>query len=429
MEKYDLSNQAYDQASPNPIPLLDRCLISASAIATELAYEHGSPQERSDLRAAGAILIGSSALTAVTTTVGLHLAMGSGGVHWSFVAVGIGIGALTGAIDRAVQYKGTRRARGLEELKLSGLKLPDSKNTTRIPYFVRVVRFGQAATFGFLGGTFLILATNSTDIQSYIDSKFVNSNRAVAEESSKLIDAGITRAKQSLSVQDAEINNLNRSIQTLRSNDVRRSVGRKFNAPPATADPQIEGLERRLTEATAKRETIAAALAVQEIGRNAAIEKAINESPNSVRKRIGLSAQLEALAALTSENPKLLLLILAFDFLSLALELGPMWAASSRIPSALAARLVLEHFIEVTRLAKDGAQKLGASEAQVHDANETGHEQPTEVAPAPVASPKAANDNAIVVPGLNVATPPRRGPGRPRKNGLDQNSREAGHEG
>jgi hypothetical protein len=431
--KYDVSNRSHDEIFPSPISTLDRFLIPLSGIPVDFAYEHGKPQELSDLRALGIVLLGSSLLSAITTTVGLHLAMGAGGFHPLYLLAGVFVGTLTGAIDHVVQYKGTLGSRGLAENRRVGLKLPDPETATHIPFLVRLFRVGQAATFGFLGGTFLFIAANFSDVHSYIDNKFMTANRAVAEEAAKLVDGGISRSKQALAVQDGEIGNLIRSIQTLRSSDVRRATGRKGIASPSS-NPQLDALERRLSDTTATRDKLAAVVSKQEAGRNAAIEEAINESPNAVRKRTGLAAQLEAISAFTAEDPKLLLIVLAFEFLSLALELGPMWAAATKIPSALAARLALDHFIDVTSLATKGAERLGVHRLENHEAAEPAAEQAAAAADIPAlpkteAAPIAANDNLPASPsGLNGAAWLRRPRGRPRKNGADRPMEEPGHE-
>ena len=413
--KFDLSDRSHDQVTPKPGGLIERTLINFSGIPSNLAYRYGSPQERSDLMAAGAVLLGSSALSAVTATAGFHLALGDGSFHPLYALAGLGIGALTGAIDFVTQYKGTLSARGLAALRRAGLNLPDSESTQTGPRLIRIGRVGQAATFGFLGGLFFVIAGNGSDIRAYLDNKFMTANKTVAVEASKFVDAGIARSKQAFSLQEGEVNSVSRSIQTLRSNDVKRSIGRKTNAPATASNPQLEALEQRLADETAKRDALAAAVNAQEAGRNAAIEKTITESPNAVRKRSGLSAQVEALSALTNENPRLLVIMLAIEFLSLCLELGPLWAASTKISSSLAARIALEHFIEVSALAKEGAEKLGA-----RPVDQTEPAEPVDTAPANdntqldmfAGSPVTSNDNVpVAASGLNGAMP--RGPGRP----------------
>jgi hypothetical protein len=413
--KFDLSHRSHDQVAPKPGGRIGRALINLSGIPASLAYKHGSPQERSDLMAAGAVLLGSSALSSVTATAGFHLALGDGSFHPLYALAGLGIGALTGAIDYVVQYKGTLSERGLAALRRAGLNLPVTESSQTGPRLIRIGRVGQAATFGFLGGLFFIIAGNGSDVRAYLDYKFMTANKAVAVEASKLVDAGIARSKQALSLQEGEVNSESRSIQTLRSNDVRRAIGRKTNAPAAASDPQLEALQQRLVDETAKRDASAATVNAQEAGRNAAIEKLINESPNAVRKRDGLSAQVEALSALTNENPKLLVIILAIEFLSLCLELGPLWAASTKISSALAARIVLDHFLEASALAKDGAERLGArrvDEPETAEAANTAPANDNTQLDMFAGGPIASNDNVpVAASGLNGAK--RRGAGRP----------------
>jgi hypothetical protein len=149
---------------------------------------------------------------------------------------------------------------------------------------------------------------------------------------------------------------MSRQLQSLRQNDVRRAIdaGRRKGAvvEPASS-PQIATLEKTLTEESAKRDALKTALDKVE-NRNEAIEKAILSAPYHKPKRSGLSGQIEALSAISRDNPKLLILIIAFELISLALELGPMVCAAVYIPSALAARVALEHFIEVRRTARSG---------------------------------------------------------------------------
>jgi hypothetical protein len=301
-----------------------------------------------------------------------------------------------------------------------------------MPFFVRLVRVGQAAAFGFLAGTFLLIAANYSDVHSYIDSKFMNGSRAVAEEVSKRVDGGITRSKQALAVQDAEIGNLTRSIQDMRSNEVKRSIGRKANAPPTAPNPHLDALERRLAETIPMRDKLAAALSRQEEGRNAAIEKGINDSPNAVRKRTGLAAQLEAISALTAEHPTLLLPIaLALEILSLVLELGPMWAAATKLPSALAARLARDHFVEVTEIATEGAERLGLRKTEDREIAEPVNEQAAAAVTKPTlpgtARPGTSDSFPAAPSRLNGASAARRGRGRPRKNDADQTAKESHH--
>jgi hypothetical protein len=341
-------------------------------------------------------------------------------LHPLLILAGLGVGALQGIIDCFVQYKGSLFPQGLAELANAGLKLPVPGRALYVSHLIRITRIVQGCTFGFLGGLVFMLAANGTDIRAYIDEKFMAENHVVAEESARMVDAGIARSRDALSLETAELNNLSRAIQSLRTSDVRRAIaaGRKTSQPSAPAsDVQLAALEKRLADETARRDTLKAAVDAQETGRNAAIEISVSNAPHHIPRRNGLSAQLGALSALTREDPKLLLLILAFELISLALELGPMFCAATYVPSAYAARVALDHFEEVTKVARSGAERLGVLPQEVPSVASAAEPQDTatsEDASLNAAPPKA-NDTAVDTSAMNGATPPRRGPGRPRK--------------
>lgn len=415
------------QSPPHDTPargsVIERMLINLSGIPANVAYEHGSVHERSDLMVAGAVLVGSSSLTGVTATTGLYLGLGNGSLGPLYVLAGIGIGLLTGMIDLAVQFKGAIGIHGQKELRRAGLSLP-AVGGTRYG-LIRAGRVAQAATFGLLGGLFLTLAANQSDIRAYETARYLALNKTVAAEAARTVDNGIARSKKTLALQESELNSLSRSAQSLRANDVRRAIGRR-NGATETANAQLDALEQRMSTEAAKRDALAADVTAREMGRGAAIEKIVDEWPNAVRKRTGLAAQIEALSNLTAENPKFLLLLLAFEFLSLCLELGPMWAAASKIPSSLAARIALDHFLVVSALAKDGAEKLGLLK-------DDGVEKPSAAPandnlPPEVFASTPSNDNLQTHAAANGLVPVKRPRGRPRRNGIDSNAGENDHE-
>jgi hypothetical protein len=375
----------------------------------------------------GVVLLISAALSSATAATIFHLAFGDGGFDLVLILAALGVGGLQGLVDSFVQYRGTIRARGLAELRLGGLKLPASEDALAVLRRIRFLRGGQGVTVGLLGGLVFLLAAMGADIRSYNDAWYMTENRVAASEMSKIVDAGIGRSKEALALETAELNNLSRAIQTLRANDIRRATGRKSNQQSAAVpDAQLLALEKRLEDESAKRDGLKTALEGQEAGRNAAIESAISRAPGHTPKRTGLSAQLAALVGLVHENPYLLLFVIGFMIVSLALELGPMICAATRTPSVYAARVTRDHFLEITKLAMEGAEKLGARRVDQHESAQPVRATPgNEFAGGSIVS----NDNGPPRTGMNGATPPRRGPGRPRKDGVTQISREAGHEG
>jgi hypothetical protein len=429
--KHDFSDRSHDQPPELEISLLDRLWISAGGGEPETVVKHCSKKEISDFKALGLVLLGSSCLSAATATTVFHLALGDGTFHPLFAVGGAAIGTLQGVIDNVLQYRGTIYAKGIAELRRAGMKLPEIVRPGSASAIVRLVRILQGAALGALGGLCLTLAALSVDTRAHIDNKFFTENRVVTAETTKIIDASIARTQEDLKVETTHVEQLNRMLSSLRQDNIRRIVranGRAAAPSTSSSDGQITAIERTLAEATAKRDALREALATQTADRNPAIEKAILTAPNHVEKRVGLSGQLAALSEQTKDDPKLLLLILAFEIISFALELGPMWCAAKYIPSAYAARVTLQHFIEVSKLVKEGAKELGAPAADAQEPREPTANPPAPDPPnPPPATTEAANDNDPALAGLNGAML-RRPRGRPRKNGLDQSSREINHD-
>jgi hypothetical protein len=432
--KYDITDRAHVETAKARISFKDRLLISAGGAQVDTALKYCPPREIADLKVRGAVLLGSSAFTSVTAATLFHLAFGDGGFSPLLAVAGIGVGALQGLIDSFVQYRGPMHARGLAENRAAGLKLPTPESNLSASWPVRALRVAQGATSGFLGGLIFLLAANGADIRAYLNNTYAIENRGSAGETAKIVDEGIARSKDDLARETNELNNLIRTIQILRADDVLRRTSRGRGTTQLSMpapDTRLGSLEKKLAEETAKRDALKAAVERKENGRNAAIETADLRALTHVAKRSGLSAQLGALGALTRDDPKLLLLLIPILLLSMALELGPLFCSTTYMPSVYAARVALEHFIEVTRLASDAAKRLGVIEDDVQAATTTGtptDDNATEITVSDEAA-KRFNDNELPHAGMNGATPPRRGRGRPRKNGLDHNSREAGHEG
>jgi hypothetical protein len=425
MNKYDFSDQAHKEPRKFKIGKITRLLIGAGGGQPDKVFEFCLPKEIADFKARGAVLLGTTALSSVTAATVFHLAFGDGGLKPLLLIAGVGIGALQGIIDSFVQYRGSLFPQGLAELQNAGLKLPVPERAVFVSHVMRIFRVIQGGTLGFLGGLVFMLAANSADIRAYIDEKFMIDNSAVAVESAKTVDASIARSKEALALETSELNNLTRAIQSLRANDVRRAIGasrRTYQVSTPASDVQLAALETRLTDETAKRDALKTAVDTQETGRNAAIEASVANAPHHIPKRTGIAAQLAGLSALTREDPKLLLLIFAFELISLALELGPMFCAATYVPSAYAARVVLDHFEEVSKLASAGAQRLGARQENPPTpvtAVGTQDIPATEVI-APDPAPVEANDNKVDTAAMNGVE--RRGRGRPLGSKTRSNS-------
>jgi hypothetical protein len=394
-------------------------------------------------------------MTASTVTTVLHFAIGDGHFHILYALVGILVGAMQGASDNVLQYRKKFLERGNAENSRVGMLLPQVVQRAWVAVSLSFVRLQQGLAIGMLGGLCMILAAMQPGIENYSVRKFTTDNLAASAEATKLVDAGISRTTDDEKAAAGRVDQLNRMLVTLRQENVRRVVrtGSRSASPSTSAsDAQIATLEGTLAAEAASRNTLKAKLDQELADRNAEIERRIQSSPNAVPKLAGLSGQLEALTALTKDDPKLLLFIIAFQVISLALELSPMWISLSDryFPSSYAAHLAMQHFIDVTKISDEGARRLGVhpdSRKGVRgiDAEGLKPEAPTpDVAGSDASRPEAgvgaghkqvdasepANENHQSTSELNGATP-KRGRGRPRgssKNGLDQSSKENGHD-
>lgn len=433
--KIDLTGRSHDppgSAAPSDYATF---LISAGPGDRKTVLDWCSPKEISDNKWLGLLLLGSSAFTAITSCLAFHVLFGDGAFRPSLMVAGVLVGGLVGMSDRVNFYLGTLHSKGMAELANAGLKLPEIVPNKRTRLLVRGLRIAQAATFGALSGVFFLLAANGSDIEAYLTNQFLVENRSVATEMAKIVDGNITLKRAALELATGEVKNITQDIRALQNSDVRRQIaaGRKSGSHSVTGSPQVAVLERKLADKEAKRDAFNDEVVKLTEGRNAEIEKAVGNAPNHVPRKTGLPAKLQALGTLVYNDPKMLLVAAALEFVALMLELGPMLASANYIPSAYAARVALDHFVEVTELVKSGAGRLGAK-IPAEDANAAfeAAEAREPTAPdtvggdgLPSQQPQTAPDSQpYVADGVtrtasneapSVARRPR---GRPRRNGV-----------
>jgi hypothetical protein len=425
-KKHDLTSRSHDQPREGK-SFADIAKTWSSLLADLLIIFGGghpltvrqvsSSRETLDFMILGIVLFGTILMTASTVTTVLHFAVGDGRFHVLYVLVGILVGAMQGASDNILQYRKKLLERGLAELRRIGMRLPEVVQRPMVAVMLYMQRLLQGAGIGSLAGLCLILLAMHTSIEAFSTRKFMTDNPGVAAESTKLVDGAIARSTDERNAVTSRVDQLNRMLATLRQENVRRAVragSRVASSSTAAPDAQIAALETNLTAETPRRDALSARLDQQLADRNGEIERRILSAPNVVPKLSGLSGQLEALTSLTRSDPKILVFIIIFQLVSLALELSPMWISMSDrfFPCTYAAHLAMDSFNDVTKIG--GARRLGLFPAE-EDAPAA---PPTRES---VATP--ANDDLPVTPsGLTGVNPPRRGRGRPRKNGSDRSA-------
>jgi hypothetical protein len=292
------------------------------------------------------------------------------------------------------------------------VRLPEIFEQLWAVTLAKLVRVSQGIATGVLGGVCFMLATMAPGTETYIASKYLADNPTLASDATKLVDAGINRSNDDFKAATDRVRKLDQMVTAIRQDDVRRTVrgaSRNSGSPTAAGDAELRKLENNLNAESAKRDQLRAALDKQIADRNAAIERHIATAQNAVPKLSGLSGQLQALAALTNDDWKLLIFVIGFQVISLALELGPMWISFVYFPSVYAAHEALQHYIKVTTIGEEGMRQLGVTPP--NDPPEPPH---TSVALKPKEPPPKGRDPQGQA-GPNGAASPRRGPGRPRK--------------
>ncbi len=129
-------------------------------------------------------------------------------------------------------------------------------------------------------------------------------------------------------------------------------------AADTSSSTQLAALEQKRLDENARLDHLKTDGASLMEGRNAAVQKAIDSAPNHKPKRDGILGRLMALDALLTENPKLLFIVLAIEFVALGIDLAPVFAKSIYVPSKYAAVIALEHLQQTAALARQGAVTL-----------------------------------------------------------------------
>jgi hypothetical protein len=406
--KADLTNRWYEVPPEKPPgTIIDRWLINPSGVSASIAYQYGDAHQRSNLRAMGAALYGSSLLTAFTITAGVHVAFGDGNFHPSYFLCGLFIGGLAGLGDYLLQYKPSIEESGQEYLRRNcGLKLAEADAAKGVPRFIRVTRLTQAGIVGGLGSVFIFILADSGLVQAHINRKFLEENKASAAIAARIVDEQIARAKRGFTIADGNVVSLSSSL--------RRLSNRK---PTQTARERLEREERQINEQSRGLDERAASVGALEDDRFRKIEKLIMEYPGAIPRDNGFGGKIDAYFSEVSARPLRLIFLAAWDLFSLLLECLPLWLAATKIPSPLAGRIVLDQYVQGRKLRLEANSQLDIQPyEQMGDAARTFSDKRWNTGDALFQSRAAASS------GLNGATPPKRGRGRPRNDGLPPGS-------
>jgi hypothetical protein len=349
------------QDEPPKTRRLSKALLTAGGVHAETMIALGHSQEISDTKIRGAIGIGSASVIALGFGTVSHLALGDGSFNPWLTIGSAALAFFVGVTDNYAFYRASIPEQGELELAKVGLSISTMEKTRSSSFFGLPLRVAQGATLGALSGLFVVVAANITDVNARIESDYLHENRVAATTVSKPIDAEIGRATAAVTAQTAQVTTLAKQVTALQSRAV--SPGRRDSIVSTPAlESQLVAFEGKRADAEAKLEDLNRKLAKLVAGRNEAVLKAIETSPEHSPRRNGFFGKINALGAMTRDDPKLLAITLALDFVFLCMELAPVIAKQRYIPSAYAAYVTLEQYVATVRLAKNGADRLAAFE-------------------------------------------------------------------
>jgi hypothetical protein len=226
-------------------------------------------------------------------------------------------------------------------------------------------------------------------------------------------------AQEKIAAARAHAANIDRSISETRGrleNLRARIVAGKSNAP-ALSNDQIAGLESGLVGEDARLKALQDELSALTASRAVDITKAVEAAPDYVKIDRGFLAQMAALDEIAAGNPRIHWLIIVFEFIAGALELGAVLGKTIAFnPTTYSALLAADVYRSSVRIVDD-------LEADLDESGKNAAMPKIEV----LLPPRPSNDNPKPSSGSGNGTgpslfggpsgpPPKRPRGRPRKD-------------
>lgn len=278
----------------------------------------------------------------------------------------------------------------------------------------------------------------ATDINARQNQIVLDGNHAIFQQAEQAYEQGTKRLSDAEMGQSALVADLEREDKRLRQEVVRRSVAitrRDLGAPSTVDKAQLEKFEKRLADEKSKLASLREQSLKRVEGRNAAVTQMIATSPEKAQRQDGVIGRLSTLHEILADNPGALVIVIAIDLLLALLDCAGFIVRLCAPTSVYAAYVAKIHIIESVGQAKDCADQLSRYERATRPDPDGNPPGATPLAGKPPAPPPPSNDNHARTNDNrplrtieNSAAPPRRGRGRPRKNGLNGSTKEPPHE-
>jgi hypothetical protein len=428
--KVDLSGRAFTDAPPPRKNLIKRALIGATGFPYDWAVKNGTATEIRALHTVGTACCLYFLLWWASVLNVLHVIFDfDGRFNVVLIPIALLIASTQAVTDHITQIKPAIRAKGQALLAAVGYKLPPTDDYSRSARIVRSARPVQGVSFAVLTVVFGLLTAESPGTHQITWADFQTGNPTTFVEAERVEIEKDSRDKAAYAVPTDQVNNLTRVIASIVRKDA--TVSRKS----AEVDPRLDQLQKQLDAAKIEQARLRAVIDQDDADHNGNIEKRVLSSPRAIPRRTDLAAQLNALWQLISDNPLMWGVTTAMVIVGCSLELGFMWVGASYPSAPLCGRLVLDDYEQLTKLAKEGGDRLDirpderVNDPPPHDrpplqpgaaARKPSPQPPHDPEPPPAPTMNlngshAANDDTSPISAMaNGQAHVRRGPGRPK---------------
>jgi hypothetical protein len=197
------------------------------------------PHDWDNARAVGEIMICTWLyLAALFAMISQHLFAASGQIRPELVLTSMAIASFITLIDSYMIMRSGWHLSGIEELKRGGLDISGGAVARMKAGFFLTIRILLSIGIAQLTAIFLSLIIFGADIAARIEGPYLQANARLTSNATALVDGGIQRATEAVTVQSAQVAALSAQVTALRQNAI----------DPSSRDPQMRQAEEEVAQ-------------------------------------------------------------------------------------------------------------------------------------------------------------------------------------
>jgi Domain of unknown function (DUF4407) len=244
----DMRTDPSPHAKPGPLMKL---FIKITGVDSEV-LENCPGDDWDNVRALGEIMILTWVYqAALFTLVGHELFAAPGHFRLDIVLVAMFLATFILCIDSYMFFRSGWHLNGIEELMRGGLDVSGGPNARIKAGAFLAIRIALSIGLAQLLAVLLSLLVFAADISAVIQDAYLKTNAHLIAPAAALVDDGIKRATDAVSVQTERVNALSAQISVLREHEV----------DPGSADPRVKEAEAEVARLTAEKAKAEDALA------------------------------------------------------------------------------------------------------------------------------------------------------------------------